>query len=497
VARAGGAARARGVTVAIIGGGFGGIAAAVKLSRAGFRDFTVFEAEAGPGGTWWRNTYPGCQVDVPSGIYEFSFLTRNWTRTHASQPELMEYVDDVLDAFDLRKYCRFGVRVEAVRWDERRHQHQLTLDSGEAFAADVVISAVGFLTDPKLPDWPGLDSFAGPKFHTLYWDHGLDLGDKTVAIVGTGSTAAQIVPAIASSAGRVVIFQREPGWILPKGDRDHSPGELAKYTRPLNRRVRRLQLLLKLERSYHGGAIHHVGSERNAAARRRALAFIDSVFQDRPDLKAKVTPAYEFSGKRRILQDDFYATLLRDNVELVARPVATVLPHAVVDDEGTEYKADVLVMSTGFHASKYLSTLEVTGRTGRSLQTAWSEGPYAFLGMMVPEFPNFYMLYGPNTNGGPILQHHEMQARYIVRDLRTMRRRKVTAIEVRPGPVRLYNAWLQKRLARTAWAHANNYMKGPTGSIVTQWGDGLIRFWALHQIPRWITSARRRNRGRG
>jgi cation diffusion facilitator CzcD-associated flavoprotein CzcO len=478
--------------VAVIGGGLGGIAAAVKLRKAGFHDFTVFEAEAGPGGTWWRNTYPGAEVDVHSGIYEFSFTSRNWTRTHAGQAELLAYIEDILDDFDLRKHFRFNTQVTQARWDDERRHYTVTLDTGESADFEVVVSAVGFLSEPKFPDWPGLDTFAGPKFHTLYWDHNLDLTGKNVAIVGTGSTATQIVPAIAGRVGRLTMFQREPGWILPKNDHDYSPEELAKYSRPLARRIRRLKLFVNFQRSYHGGAIHHTGSKRNAAARVRALAFIDSVFKDRPDLKEKVTPKYEFSGKRRILQDTFYPALLRENVELVARPVVSVRPHAIVDDQGEAHEADVLIMSTGFHASRYVATVNVIGRDGRSLQEVWEDGAYAFMGMTVPNFPNFYMLYGPNTNGGPILYHHELQAQYVVRELRTMMRTRATAIEVRPGIVRVYNKWLQRRLAKTAWANANNYMKGPAGTIVTQWGDSLLTFWALHKIPRRVTSTHRR-----
>ena len=484
--------RRRRPTVAVIGGGLGGIAAAVQLSKAGFSDFTVFEAEAGPGGTWWRNTYPGAEVDVHSGIYEFSFTSRNWTRTHAGQPELLAYIEEILDDFDLRKNFRFSTAVTHARWDDERRCYTVGLDTGESADFDVIVSAVGFLSEPKFPDWPGLDSFAGPKFHTLYWDHNLDLTDKRVAIVGTGSTATQIVPAIADRVGHLTMFQREPGWILPKNDHDYSPEELAKYAKPLARRLRRWKLFVNFQRSYHGGAIHHTGSKRNAAAKLRSLAFIDAVFKDRPDLKEKVTPKYEFSGKRRILQDTFYPALLRDNVELVARPVVSVQPHAIVDDQGEAHEADVLIMSTGFHASRYVATVDVTGRDGRSLQEVWKDGAYAFMGMTVPNFPNFYMLYGPNTNGGPILQHHELQARYVVNDLRTMTRRRITAIEVRPAVVRAYNRWLQGRLAKTAWANANNYMKGPAGTIVTQWGDDLVTFWALHKIPRWITATRRR-----
>lgn len=482
--------------VVIVGAGLGGIAAAVKLKRAGFDDFVVFEAEDGPGGTWWRNTYPGAEVDVHSALYSFSFASRNWTRTHAGQAELLRYIEDVIDAEHIRSHFRFGVRVLDACWQDDAHRYRVTLSTGDTVEADVLVSAVGFLSDPKFPAWPGLSTFGGPAFHTQHWDHGVDLTGRRVAIVGSGSTATQILPAIAPQVEQVTLFQREPGWILPKGDRDYSPEEKARYANPIRRRLRRLKLFVKAQRAYHGGAVHHTGSKRNARAEAVARAYIEKVFHDRPDLKATVTPAYEFSGKRRILQSTFYPALLRDNVRLVPRAVADIGPGVVIDDTGTKHEADVLVIATGFRASDYLSTLDVVGRGGRRLREVWSDGPFAFLGMTVPGFPNFYMLYGPNTNGGPILFHHELQANYIVRELRTMRRTGATAIEVRPSVTRAYNRWLQRRLAHTAWAHANNYMKDPRGRIVTQWADGLVRFWFLHRTLRRISSTTRRAGGR-
>ncbi|GAA0710830.1 NAD(P)/FAD-dependent oxidoreductase [Dactylosporangium roseum] len=482
-------------SIAIVGAGLGGIAAAVKLKRAGFDDFVVFEAEAGPGGTWWRNTYPGAEVDVHSALYSFSFASHNWTRTHAGQAEILRYIQDILDAEGIREHFRFGTRVLDARWSDDEHRYRLRDSTGATHEVDVLVSAVGFLSDPKLPDWSGLNSFGGPAFHTQYWDHGVDLAGKRVAIVGSGSTATQIVPAIADRVEQVTMFQREPGWILPKGDRDFTAEEMRRYASPVRRRLRRLKLFVQAQLAYQGGAVHHSGSKRNARAEVMARAYIDKVFGDRPDLKAAVTPQYEFSGKRRILQSTFYPALLRDNVRLVTRAVADIGPGVVIDESGTKHKADVLVIATGFRASEYLSTLDVFGRDGRRLRDVWRDGPFAFLGMTVPGFPNFYMLYGPNTNGGPILFHHELQANYIVRELRTMLRSGATAIEVRPWIVDAYNRWLQRRLANTAWAHANNYMKDSRGRIVTQWGDGLIRFWLLHRTLRRVSSTRRRRDG--
>lgn len=470
-------------SVAIIGAGFGGITTAVKLVEAGFREFTIFEAEDGPGGTWFRNTYPGAEVDVWSSLYSLSFANRNWSRTHATQGELLEYINDIIADHRLGEHFVYGTRVTDAVWDDARHRYDLTFDNREPQSFDVVVAAVGFLSDPNVPDWPGLDEFEGTAFHTQYWDHDVELQGKRIALVGNGSTATQIAPELAPIASELLIFQREPGWILPKGDRDYTSQELAERT-PLRRKLERAKLFAKTQWWYVGGNVHHTGSRRNRIAEAKARAYIDSIFADHPELREKVTPKYPFSGKRRILQSTYYPTLLRKNVTLHNAPVEKISPKGVIDINGHEHPVDVLVMATGFKASAYLSTIDVRGRRGRALAEKWRDSAYAFLGLMVDEFPNLYVLYGPNTNGGPILYHHELQADYIVRNLERMQRSGATALEVDETYVTRYNTWLQKRFEGTAWAASNNYMKGPDGRIVTQWADGVISFWLLHKLLR-------------
>lgn len=469
-----------GPTVAIVGGGFGGIAAGVKLSRAGIRSFTIFERSSGPGGTWWDNRYPGAEVDVASHLYCFSFKPHDWTRTHARQAELQRYLEEVVDEYGLRPHFRFDTEVTSVTWDDDAACYRVATAGGGEEPFRAVISAVGMLNVPRYPDWPGLDTFAGVRQHTARWQP-VDLSGKTVAVVGTGSTSAQVVPAIAGEAGRVLVFQREPGWVIPKPDRDFTDDERRAFARPWVRRRNRLRLFWQIERGQLFGALHRPGTKLNALRESQCRAYIQAVFKDRPDLAAAVTPDYPYPGKRPILSKDFYPALLRDNVELVPHAVASVTPAGVVDDLGREHPADVLVLATGFQPANYLASYEVTGRAG-TLRDYWAGEPQAFLGITVPGFPNFYILYGPNTNGGEIITHLERQAEFAVRSIRRLRRPGVAAIEVRPFFYRRFNRWVQAAIAKTAWVKAHNYYTAPSGRVVTQWPYGALVYGALTKL---------------
>lgn len=484
--------------VVIVGAGFGGIGAGVKLKRAGIHSFTIFEKSEGPGGTWWDNRYPGCEVDVWSHLYSFSFKSHDWTRTHARQEELQRYLEEVVDEFDLRRHIRFGTTVEDATWDEDTHRYTVRLQGGEVLETDVLVSALGLLNYPRYPDWPGLDDFEGPKFHTFRWEHQHDLSGKRVAVVGTGSTATQVVPELAPVVGHLLLFQREPGWVIPKGERDFTPEERARFRSRLQRRRARWRMALMLERNQLRGAIHRPGTKINRSREQMCRDFIDRVFADRPDLREAVTPKYPYPGKRPILNSTFYPALKLPNVELVPKAVASVTPHGVVTADGQEYPVDVLVMATGFQPANYLASLEVTGRRGRTIHQYWAGEPQAFLGITVPEFPNFYMLYGPNTNGGEIVSCLERQAEYVRRAVKRMVREGVTAIEVRPALYRAYNWWLQRKMADTAWPVSNNYYKSASGRIVTQWPFGFIFYGFLTKTLGRVSettrvSARRRN----
>ena len=303
--------------VVVVGAGFGGIGAGVKLKRAGIDSFTIYESSLGVGGTWWDNTYPGAEVDVNSNLYCYSFKSHEWTRTHARQSELQKYLEDTVDTFGLRPHLQLNVTVQSATWDEDRHIWSVTLDTGSVDECHAVISAVGFLNVPRLPDWPGLEDFQGPAFHTARWEHQHDLTGKVVAVVGSGSTATQVVPAIQPIAKKIYLFQREPGWVMPKGERDLTEAERAVFAKRWRRALDRWRLRYVIEKGLWGGGLFRPGSKLQAKRQRTCLDYIAREFADHPDLRDAVTPTYPYPGKRPIIASTYYPTLKKENVELV------------------------------------------------------------------------------------------------------------------------------------------------------------------------------------
>lgn len=468
--------------VVVVGGGFGGIAAGVKLKGAGIHSFTIYEKSDRVGGTWWHNQYPGCEVDVHSHLYSYAFKPYDWSRTHAQRVELQGYLEETVSDHGLWPHVRLGVAVDRAEWDDATHTWRLTLDNGETDECRVLISATGFLNVARYPDWPGLDDFEGPKFHTARWEHEHDLAGKTVALVGTGSTATQILPEIQPIAERVYLFQREPGWVMPKGDRDFTPEERARLRTYWGHRKARWSQLRMIEKGVWGGAIYRPGSKKNLAREQACRDYIARVFADRPDLAGAVTPSYPYPGKRPIFNSTFYPALLADNVELVPRAVEKVTRTGVIDVDGVERAVDVLVMCTGFQPTNYLARIEVVGREGRTLREYWAGEPRAYLGITVPTFPNFFILYGPGTNGGEIVTMLERQSEYAVRVVRRMVREGVTAVEVRRGWADRYHQWLMGRMEGTSWQQCNNYFTVDNGRIVTQWPYGPTLYSGMTKV---------------
>jgi cation diffusion facilitator CzcD-associated flavoprotein CzcO len=466
----------------VIGAGFGGIAAGVKLKRAGIDTFSIYESSLGIGGTWWDNTYPGAEVDVGSHLYCFSFKPHDWTRTHAKQPELQKYLEETVDEFGLRPHLQLGSTVQSAAWDDDRHIWSVRLEDGTVDECHVVVSGVGFLNVPRYPDWPGLDAFEGPTFHTARWQHQHDLTGKVVAVVGTGSSATQVVPAIQPIVKRLFVFQREPGWVVPKRERDFTDEERGTFAKPWRRRRERWRQKYVLEKSLWRGHLYRPGTKTNAAREQFCLDYIARKFADRPDLRDAVTPRYPYPGKRPVVASAFYPALKRDNVELVPRAVASVNRTGIVDVDGVERPVDVIVMATGFQPANYLSRLRVVGRGGRTLQEHWAGEPRAYLGITVPAFPNFFMLYGPGTNGGEIVVMLESQAEYAVRAIKRMIRERVTAVDVKPSFEARWYRWLQSRMHGTSWTMSNNYFKSATGKVVTQWPSSNLHYRVLTKL---------------
>ena len=470
---------ARTPDVVIVGGGFAGIAAGVKLLKAGVETFTIYEKSLEVGGTWRDNTYPGCEVDTSSILYSYSFTRPGWSRTHARQGDLRKYLESVVDEFGLRSHIRTGIGVERAVWDEETQTYSVELDDGTTTTCHVLISAVGFLNVPRMPDWPGLEQFRGPAFHTARYEHQHDLNGKRVAIVGTGSSAIQITPQLAEHVDRLLLFQREPGWVLPKGERDFTPEERDNLNKPMRRRIERLKALRLIEKNLWRGGAYRPGRKPNAKGQAAALGYIDRQFADRPDLREAVTPTYPYWGKRVIFASTFYPALKRDNVELIPRAITRVTETGVVDTDGVEHPVDALVIATGFQPTNYLAHLDVVGRDGRSIHEYWGDEPRAFLGITAPGFPNFFMMYGPGTNGGEIVWMLERQAEYAIRVVKRLRRARVTAVDVKPRWADAYHRWLLWTVRDTAWTVSNNYFKSRSGNIVTQWPYSPLVYAAL------------------
>ena len=483
--------------VAIVGAGFGGISAGVALRKAGIHTFTIYEHAESVGGTWWYNQYPGAEVDVESYVYSFPFKRHDWTRTHARQPELHRYLEDAVADFGLLPHLRLRTGVSRAVWDEAEHVYRLELSTGETVAHHVLIGATGFLNIPRQPDWPGLDKFQRPAFHTARWEHEHDLEGKTVAIVGTGSSASQIVPEIADRVGLLYVFQREPGWVVPKGDREYTEAERKRLRHPLHHFLARARWFWDTEKRLWDAGTYRPGAPANRMAEEAARAYIASEFEDRPDLAEAVTPNYPFWGKRPVFSSTFYPALKRPNVELIPEAVESLTETGVVDAKGVEREIDVLVFATGFEATRYLDQIEVVGREGRSLQAYWEGEPRAFLGITVPTFPNLYILYGPGTNGGEIASNLRFQAAYARRAIRRMIRQGVTAIEVKRTWADVYHAWLQSKMHDTAWAVSRNYFANASGKIVTQWPYSALDYQVLIRLfGRASETARRREDAR-
>ena len=469
--------------VAVVGAGFGGIAAIMALRKVGINDVTIFERSPNIGGTWWENIYPGCEIDAPSHLYSLSFAQYDWSRSHPRQPEILSYLEHVIDRFGLRAAIRLNTAVTSVGWSDASQTYTLRTAGGEALEFDAVVSAVGFLTVPRIPDWPGLDGFRGDIFHSARWPVGIDLAGKSVGVVGTGSTAVQIVAEVAKVAKNVTVFQRDPNWVVRKNNRELTTAERARLSIPLFYRLRRLRRFIGYERMRLGGGYNTAGSRKNRKMQADALTAMNAVLAGRPDIIKFVTPGYPFHGKRTVVSDDYYETLLRPHVAL-APSVVRATSEGLVDAAGATHNLDVIALATGFDAANFLSSLKVTGRGGRDLHQVWHGEPAALLGISLPCFPNFFMMYGPNTNGSPVIYLLECQAKFIANTLRDLRRRGGTSVEADPQMFKWYNDWLQDRLSRTTWAIASNYFKASSGRIVTQWPFTGTMYWFMSRSLR-------------
>lgn len=462
--------------VAIIGAGFSGLAVAALLDRARMRSFRIIEAADDVGGTWRDNTYPGCSCDIPAPLYSYSFAqSPEWTHLFAGQPEILGYLRDFARARGLLDRIDFGHPVREARW--HGDHWQLSTTEGRRYQARFLVTAVGLLHHLWRPGLPGLDRFPGPVFHSAHWDHGVDLTGKRVAVIGTGASAVQFVPAIVDRVSSLTVFQRTPPWIVPKKDRvfDARQRRLARWFPPYRWYVRD-RLYWIHEKRATGFVSDPRGQATTAALASRLL---QRQVAD-PVLRARLTPDYTIGCKRLLVSSDWYPALTRSHVD-VRGAAERVTADGVVATDGSIAPADVIIFGTGFDAHHNLTRVPIVGRDGRSLAEAWRDGAEAYLGTTVSGFPNLFVLGGPNTGLGHNSQIFmiEAQAHYTIQCLRRARRRG-GSIEVRAEAQRAFVDWLQRRMPATVWQAGGCrswYQHPRTGRNTILWPGTTIEFW--------------------
>ena len=436
-------------SIAIIGAGFSGLGMAYYLKKAGFENFTIYEKAADLGGTWRENTYPGAGCDVPSHLYSFSFDPHYpWSTAYGPQREILDYLHRLATKHDLLRHIRFKREVAGAQFDETRGVWQLRFADGERVEAQALITGVGQLHRPAFPDIPGRERFKGRWFHSARWEHDFDYAGKTVASIGSGPSAIQYVPELAKTVQRLHVFQRSPAWCIHKIDRSYTAPErwLLKHW-PWTHTLDRLRIFWYVE--FVASVI-----QKNSLFHRFSTALVKLIHgfllrRNVPDpvLRAKLTPDFPVGCKRLLLSNDWFKTLAQRNVELVTDAITAIDETGVVTADGRHRAVDAIVYGTGFTATQFLAPMEIVGRAGASLRERWKSGAEAYLGVNVSDFPNFFILYGPNTNLGigTIIFMLERQQRYVVKCLELLRERRLRYLDVQAGAQRAYHQEMEER----------------------------------------------------
>jgi 4-hydroxyacetophenone monooxygenase len=493
-----GTAVPEGFTAVIIGGGISGICAAVRLQQAGIA-YTILERNTDVGGVWLENRYPGAAVDTPNHLYSFSSAPHDWTRYFATQREILSYLRKVADDFAIRKNVRVRTEVTAATYDESTQTWSVDSvgpDGPHTYVANIVISAVGAFNKPKTPLVSGMDSFQGPNFHTAVWPEDIDLTGKRVAVVGNGASAMQVVPAIVDQVASLVVFQHSPQWA----------GAFEKFKQPVPDAVRFLLAEVPLYYSWYRTRLAWIFNDRlyeslqrdpewphperslnviNEAHRKQLTRYIEEEVGERSDLLEKLVPTYPPFGKRMLLDNGWFRSVAKSHVVVDTDRVDEVREHSIVTAAGTEYEVDVVVWATGFDVVRFLVPIEIRGRAGLRLHDAWDDDDArAYLGTAVPSFPNFFVLYGPNTqfgHGGSLISLMERQVHYMMSVLQQMFDRDLGAVEVRPEIHQDYNDRIDDAHERMVWTHPgmDTYYRNKRGRVVVNNPFRMQEFWRL------------------
>ena len=469
--------------ITIVGCGFAAVALGISLKRAGLNNFIILERSNEIGGVWRENTYPGAACDVPSRLYSFSFeQDYPWSQRYAPQIEIFEYLKHCIKKYSLAPHIQLKKEVAAATYNESSASWSLTTADGEKINTDIFVSAVGLFNNPAIPNIPGRNRFKGTQFHSARWDHGIDLKGKTIASIGTGASAIQYVPEISRIAEKLDVFQRTPQHIFAKGDRANSPqSQSMTIWERIFHRYERLSLFTQFEKN---------SRRRSSEALTRKSAeffekYIRSLIGD-TDMLQKVLPDYLPGCKRGLRSDDWYPTLLKPNVNLIQSPITEITETGIRTESGKQHDVDVIVYGTGFTPTAFLTPMLITGANGKKLNDAWREGAEAYLGMSVAEFPNFFMMYGPNTNlSGSIIYMLENQARYIAKCIKLLKRKKARAMHVKEDIQKQFNDELKAQLSKTVLVHENcrSYFQAENGRITTNWPGLMLNYrWRTRRV---------------
>jgi cation diffusion facilitator CzcD-associated flavoprotein CzcO len=472
--------------IVIIGAGFGGIGLGIKLKDSGLNDFVILEKSESVGGVWRANHYPGAACDIPSHLYSFSFEPRpDWPDKYAKQSDILDYLIGCARKYGLGAHIRFGAEVTDARWDEASSHWIVKTSDGQVFETQSLVTATGQLSRPLRPQLPGLARFAGVVFHSAEWRQDYDLAGKRVAVIGTGASAIQFVPEIAPLVRKLYVFQRHAAYVLAKRDKTYSRWQISMFARfPSVLRLARLLIYIRHEMSAFAFFTWRAALK---VKRRAFLRNIRRGVKD-PDLRERLLPDYRIGCKRILLSNDFYPAMARPNVELVTDGIGEIRSDAIVATDATERKVDCIIFGTGFAATDLLAPMKITGLHGQDLHQAWKNGAEAQLGITVAGFPNFFMLYGPNTNlaHNSIVYMIERQIHYVMACLARLCRDEIRSLEIKKDIQDRFNARIQKRMQHTQWSKGcTSWYLTAAGKNTANWPGYSFEFRLRTRAPKW------------